>query len=595
MVSLVYRLWNHLNQRRRRQVGLLMGLMLVSAFSEAISIGAVFPFLAVLAVPEKVLSNPIIAGMAKSWGIESATDLVLPIAAAFVALTLASAGIRMLLLWVSTRLAYATCSDLSLDIYRRTLYQPLLVHTERNSSAVISGMTDKVLAASIVLQQLLTLISAMLLLTVIMSVMFVINAQAAFVAVFIFGVSYGLITLLFRQKLRNNAQLLARESVQMVKAIQEGLGAIRDVLLEGTQKIYCEIYRRADYPLRRAEGNNIIIGGSPRFAVEAVGMVLIAIFAYVLSRQTGGLADALPMLGAFALAAQRILPALQQSYAAWSNISGNQASVNDTLDLLDQSLTPDQLQPAPNPLPFHRTIEFDAVHFRYASGKPWILKGLTLCVQKGARVGLVGSTGSGKSTTLDLLMGLMEPTQGRILIDGQPLSTANLRAWQRNIAHVPQSVYLSDSTFAENIAFGVLRENIDMNQVKRAADQARIATFIESSPDGYDALVGERGVRISGGQRQRIGIARALYRKPAVLVFDEATSALDNVTEQEIMEAIEGLSRDITIVIVAHRLSTVKRCDSIVELGGGRVIAQGGYDYLLESSPSFRRMADAAG
>lgn len=594
IINLVRRLWIHLSQRRRRQVGLLMGLMLVSAFLEIISIGAVFPFLAVLAVPEKVLGNPVVAGMAKSWGVESAADLVIPITAAFVVLTLVSAGIRMLLLWVSTRLAYATCSDLSLDMYRRTLYQPLLVHTERNTSAVISGMTDKVLAASIVLQQLLTLISATLLLVVIMSVMFVINVQAAFVVVFIFGVSYGLITLLFRQKLRSNAQLLARESVQMVKAIQEGLGAIRDVLLDGTQQVYCEVYRRADYPLKRAEGNNIVIGGSPRFAVEAVGMVLIAIFAYVLSRQAGGLADALPMLGALALAAQRMLPALQQSYAAWSNISGNQASVNDTLDLLDQSLTPDRLQPAPDPLPFHRTIEFDAVRFRYANSKPWILKGLILSIQKGVRIGLVGSTGSGKSTTLDLLMGLIEPTQGCILIDGQPLSASNIRAWQRNIAHVPQSVYLSDSTFSENIAFGVLRENINMDEVKRAAEQARIAAFIESGPDGYDAVVGERGVRISGGQRQRIGIARALYKKPTVLVFDEATSALDNVTEQEIMEAIEGLSRDITIVIVAHRLSTVKRCDSIVELEGGKVIAQGTYDYLLENSPSFRKMAEAA-
>ena len=594
IANLTRRLWVHLSQRRRRQIGLLLCLMLINAFFEVISIGAVLPFLAVLASPERVVANPIIAGIAQTWGIASASDLVLPITIAFAALTLVSAGIRMLLLWASTRLAYATCSDLSLDVYRRTLYQPLLVHTERNSSAVISGITDKVLAASIVLQQLLTLISSMLLLLAIMSALLIINTTVASMVFLVFGTSYVLITLLFRKRLKNNAQSLALGSTQMIKAIQEGLGAIRDVLLDGTQQIYCAIYRRADYPLRRAEGNNIIIGGAPRFAIEALGMVLIAIFAYGLSRGTGGLTSALPMLGALALGAQRMLPALQQSYAAWSNIIGNQASMADTLDFLDQPLPADVLQPSPIPLPFHRDIQFDAVSFRYGSIKPWILDDFNLSIPKGSRIGLVGSTGSGKSTTLDLLMGLVEPTQGQILVDGQSVSGEHLRPWQKNIAHVPQSIYLTDSSLAENIAFGVQRENIDMRQVKLAARQARIAEFIECNADGYNAMVGERGVRISGGQRQRIGIARALYKQPTVLVFDEATSALDNFTEQEIMEAIEGLSRDITIVIVAHRLSTVRRCDAIIELGGGKVVAQGAYEYLLDNSPSFRQMAHVA-
>lgn len=589
---LIRRLWGHLSQRRRRQIGLLMCLMLISAFAEVLSIGAVLPFLAVLAAPEKVFANPIVAGFVQNWGIASAADLMLPITIVFATLTLLSAGIRMLLLWVSTRLAYVICSDLSLEVYRRTLFQPLLVHTERNSSTVISGITDKVLASSIVLQQLLTLISSMLVLVAIMSALLVINPIVALTVFLIFGTSYGIITLLFRKRLKRNAQFLALGSTQMIKAIQEGLGAIRDVLLDGTQKIFCDIYRRADYPLRRAEGNNIIIGGSPRFAIEALGMVLIAIFAYSLSRQSGGLSSALPILGALALGAQRMLPALQQSYAAWSNIMGNQASMAETLDFLDQPLPADVLQPAPAPMPFSKVINFAAVSFRYGSNKPWILDGLDISIAKGSRIGLVGSTGSGKSTTLDLLLGLVEPTQGQILVDGQPITGGHLRAWQRNIAHVPQSIYLSDSTVAENIAFGVRQEDIDMEQVKKAAQQARIAEFIENNADGYNALVGERGVRISGGQRQRIGIARALYKQPTVLVFDEATSALDNFTEKEIMEAIEGLSRDITIVIVAHRLSTVRSCDTIIELGGGNVIAQGSYEYLLENSQSFRQMAN---
>jgi ATP-binding cassette subfamily B protein len=250
--------------------------------------------------------------------------------------------------------------------------------------------------------------------------------------------------------------------------------------------------------------------------------------------------------------------------------------------------------PIPAPLSFGDAIRFESVCFRYGSDGPWVLDGLSLAIPKGARIGFVGTTGSGKSTTLDLLMGLLEPASGQILVDGAPVNGERRRAWQRTIAHVPQSIYLADTTVAENIAFGVPREAIDPERVRQAARQAQIAEFIESRPDGYQAFVGERGIRLSGGQRQRIGIARALYKQATVLVFDEATSALDNATEQAVMDAIENLDRELTILIIAHRLSTVQRCDTIIELEHGRVVAQGSYEQLLERSPSFRRMARAA-
>jgi ATP-binding cassette subfamily B protein len=231
------------------------------------------------------------------------------------------------------------------------------------------------------------------------------------------------------------------------------------------------------------------------------------------------------------------------------------------------------------------------VRFRYTDDGPWVLDGLNLSIAKGTRVGFVGSTGSGKSTTLDLLMGLLIPTEGELLVDGQSISGNRLRAWQRSIAHVPQSIYLADNTLAENIAFGVPPDTINLERVQQAARQAQISDFIESNLEGYQAYVGERGVRLSGGQRQRIGIARALYKQASVLVFDEATSALDSTTEQSVMDAIEGLNSDITILVIAHRLTTVRRCDLIVELEHGRVVAQGTYEQLLECSPSFRRMA----
>ena len=589
--NLLVRIWHHLSRRRKRQFVLLLGLMLVSGFAEVVSLGAVLPFLGILVAPDRVFNHPIVADEAFAWGITSADQLVLPLTVAFAAAALMAGSVRILLLWASTRLAVASGADLSIEVYRRTLYQPYQVHVARNSSTVLSGISKVNGVVFGVLLPLLTLGSSIVLLVAITLALIAIDPIVALAAAIGFGVSYGLITWMSRRRLLRNSQCISYEQTQVVKALQEGLGGIRDVLLDGTQPVYCDIYRKADYPLRRAQGSNVFIGGSPRYIMEALGMVLIAALAFGLTRQVGGIATALPVLGALALGAQRLLPALQQTYSAWANITGSYASLADTIELLDQPLLTEMLQPAPAPLLFHKEIQCRGARFRYANDGPWVLDGLSLVIPKGARVGFVGSTGSGKSTTLDLLMGLLMPTEGELLVDGQPIIGNCIRAWQQTIAHVPQSIFLADTTLAENIAFGVPPDTIDLDRVQQAARQAQIADFIESSPEGYQAYVGERGIRLSGGQRQRIGIARALYKQASVLVFDEATSALDNATEQSVMDAIEGLSDDLTILLIAHRLTTVRHCDIIVELSHGQVVAQGTYEQLLESSPSFRSMA----
>lgn len=573
-----------------------MCLVLISAFAEVVSLGAVLPFLGVLAAPDMVFNHRLIADVVREWGITSADQLVLPLTVAFAVLVVLAGGIRMLLLWSSTRFAFASGAELSMEVYRRTLYQPYHVHVARSSSDVISGITMKVGGTVLgVVLPLLTLISSTTALLAIMIALIAIDPVIALVATVGFGSSYGLITWFSRRRLHRNSQHIASEHTQIVKALQEGLGGIRDVLLDGTQPVYCDVYRQADQRLRRAQGDNVFLAQSPRYAIETLGMVLIAALAYGLSRQPGGIATALPVLGALALGAQRLLPALQQSYGAWATIAGSHASLADTIELLDQPVSEELFQALPEPLQFYQAIQFKAVRFRYGNDGPWVLKGVSLTLAKGSRIGFVGGTGSGKSTTMDLLMGLLTPTEGEILVDGQPVSGKRTRAWQRTIAHVPQSIYLADATVAENIAFGVPREAIDIERVKEAARQAHIADFIESREHSYDAFVGERGVRLSGGQRQRIGIARALYKRASVLVLDEATSALDNITEQSVMDAIEGLSRDLTILLIAHRLTTVRRCDTIIELGSGCVTAQGSYEQLLASSPSFQQMAHAAG
>lgn len=592
--SLLIRLWQHLSWRRRRQFRLLIGLMLVSAFSEVVSLGAVLPFLGILISPDTLLSLPLIPDVAQSLGIISADQLVLFFTVAFGSIALIAGAIRIFLLWAINRLAFTSGADLGIEVYRRTLYQAYWVHVARNSSEVISGITNKVNSVVFgVLLPFLTLVSSTLLLVAILLALIVIDPMVASVSALGFGASYALITWLSRRRLHRNSQRIAYEQTQVVKALQEGLGGIRDVLLDGTQSVYCDIYRHADHPLRMAQGNNSFISSSPRFMMEALGIVLISTLAFALSRQAGGIAIALPVLGALALGAQRLLPALQSIYSSWASISGSYASLADIIQLLDQPMSPELVQPACTPLHFQETIRFDAVRFRYNCDSPWVLNDINLLISKGSRVGFIGSSGSGKSTTLDLLMGLLTPTEGEIMVDGLPISGNRLRAWQRSIAHVPQSIYLADTTLAQNIAFGVPPDSIDLDRVKQAARQAQIADFIESIPEGYLAYVGERGMRLSGGQRQRIGIARALYKQATVLVLDEATSALDSAAEQSVMDAIEGLNRDLTVLIIAHRLTTVRRCNTIVELVNGRVVAQGTYEQLFNSSHSFRRTVSA--
>ncbi len=591
LADLLFRLWHHLSHRRQLQLTLLIGLMLVSACAEVVSIGAVLPFLGILVAPDRVFYHPYALETLQVLGITSADQLVLPLTVAFGATALIAGAIRILLLRFSTSYAFGCGSDLGIEVYRRTLYQPYQVHVARNSSEVISGFNKVHSVVAAVLLPLMTLISSTLLLVAITFALVAIDPMVASFAALGFGTTYGLITWFSRRQLQLNSQYIAHEQTQVVKALQEGLGGIRDVLLDGTQPVYCNNYRQADQRLRRAEGNNAYISQSPRYIIEALGMLLIAATAYVLNSQPGGISTALPVLGALALGSQRLLPALQQIYFSWASIAGSHASMADAIALLDQPLPAELMLPAPAPLIFKDSIRFSGVRFRYTTDGPWVLDGLNLTIPSGSRVGFVGITGSGKSTTLDLLMGLLMPSEGEFLVDGQSITSNCLRAWQRCIAHVPQNIYLSDATLAENIAFGVPLEAIDHIRVKLAARQAQIADFIENSPKGYQAYVGERGIRLSGGQRQRIGIARALYKQASVLVFDEATSALDNATEKSVMNAIEGLGSNLTILLIAHRLTTIQHCDIIFVIEQGRVVAQGTYEQLLEFSPSFSKMA----
>lgn len=563
------RIWMQLPSRRRNQFLLLFALMVLASVAEIVSIGSVLPFLAILMSPDKVLDNPWLGAVIRISGLTRPQELLLSLTTLFCVAVLLSASIRLFLSWVSMRFAFGIGIDMSLEIYRRTLYQPYSIHVSRNSSEVIAGITTKVNA--IIFNGILptlVLLTSLILIFAILVTLISIDTSSTFLVLLGVGGFYALVMKVTRNRMANNGRRIAYESTQVIKALQEGLGGIRDVLLDGSQETYCAIYRAAEVPLLRSQGANQFIVQSPRFIVESFGMIVIVILAYVLSQRLGGIADGFPVLGALAIGAQRLLPLMQQGYAAWASIHSNKANFEDTLQLLEQPLPAYTKLPIADPIPFTGQISFENVSFRYSDRHPWIIRNLSFSLNCGARLGIVGTTGSGKSTFIDIFMGLLPPTEGVLKVDGQQIDNQTLRSWQAHIAHVPQSIYMADSTIEENIAFGIPANKIDRAKMVEAARKAQIAEDIESWSDGYQTRVGERGVRLSGGQRQRVGIARALYKNADIIVFDEATSALDNETERAVMEAIDGLSNDLTVVIIAHRLTTLRNCTEILELKG---------------------------
>jgi len=570
---MIKKLWQHLTKRRRRQFLLLLILMVLASIMEVVSIGIVVPFLAALTSPEQIYQHQLAQPLIQILEITDPSQLLLPLTIIFVVAILIAAAVRLLLLYVSTRLSYATGADLSIDIYRRTLYQDYSIHTSRNSSEIINSIITK---TNIVINQtlvpLITFTSSVVIMIGIISIVFTINAQVALITFSIFALFYWIITFFTKNFLQRNSQLIADQSTQMVKSLQEGLGGIRDVLIDGTQEFYCKLYQNSDLSLRRASGDNVFIASSPRYLMEAIGMILIAILAYSLTLQEGGMVVAIPVLGALAVGAHKLLPALQQAYGSYSLIKGAKSSFIDVLNLLNQPMPYNSSQDLINLTPFEREIVFKDLSFKYTKDTPWILKNVNLSIKKGETVGFIGVTGSGKSTLIDILMSLLSPTSGELLVDGVAITQENRRAWQEHISHVPQNIYLADSTIQENIAFGVKLEEIKEHKVTQAAQQAQIAGVINNLKNKYKAFVGEQGVQLSGGQRQRIGIARALYKDSDVLIFDEATSALDNQTEKKIMQQITQLKDNQTIFIIAHRLTTLKQCDYIIRLNTDHTI-----------------------
>jgi ABC-type multidrug transport system fused ATPase/permease subunit len=564
-VDPLVRLYRSLSHRRRRQLLLMLAVMLTGAAAELVTIGAVLPFLAFLTRG----GGAAMPGAAARWLAALGVDGIFSASILLIAGAVGAAIVRLVLLWLNQRYVMAVSHDIATAMFGRMLRQPYADYVKRNSSEALASM-DKVRdIATATLQPLMQGIVALIMSLLIGALLFAISPLATVAAASAIGLVYAGISLLTRNRLRANSRILAGASRDRVKMVQEALGGIRDIILDRSQPLFEESFGVLDRRFRRASAVNIFISQGPRFVVEAAGIGTIALIALVMSLRPGGIVDAIPALGALALGSQRLLPLIQQAYYGWSQTAGNLQSIDDIAATLAMPVLAAPRESAA--LPFEDRIAFEQVSFGYGGGR-LALHDVSLVIPRGSRIGIAGTTGSGKSSLLDLLMGLLEPSSGAIRVDGRLLDAETRPRWQASLAHVPQAIFLIDDSIAANIAFGRAAGGIDLDRVRACARAAHVADFVEELPDGYETRVGERGIRLSGGQRQRIGIARALYKDARVLILDEATSALDDETEAAVIASIMALGPELTIVMIAHRRSTLEGCDAIVRLENGRIV-----------------------
>lgn len=560
-------LWQNISKKRRKQLVLLLALMILTSFLEMLSVGSVLPFIAALTNPEHLFQNKYMQPLFELLGIIRPDQMAFPFSVIFVCATLFAGVIRITLLYLSTYLTQAIGADLSIEIYRRTLYQDYLVHVSRNSSEIVNGILLKTnMVSDQVISPILALFGSIFIITGLISVLIFIDAAVAFVLFASLSIIYFSIMKSTSFRLKQNSITINLKSTEKVKALQEGLLGFREVLLNQAQNFYSKIFQNADLPVRNAMANSQFLAGCPKFAIEAFGMSIVAVLAYLMTTQSDHPLGAIPVLAAFAIGAQRILPALQQVYNSYISYKSADESFKEVLVLLKQPL-PEYLENNSfNDVLFSHRIELKNVSFKYSEDSTFVLENVNLVINKGDKVGFIGETGSGKSTLIDIIIGLLSPSDGMLLVDGKEINIKNRHLWQQKISNVPQNINLFDTSVEENIAFGMTGDEINYAKVLDAAKVAQLSKLIDGWDDKYQTLIGEHGVRISGGQRQRIGIARALYKESDLLILDEATSALDNKTEENTIKSIIDSNKDVTILMIAHRLTTLKHCNKIIEL-----------------------------
>ena len=590
-----YRLiWQILTKREQKRYLILLGLSLIMSLFEVAGVAVILPFLKIISDPSYIQTNWLFIWFQGVTGIKTDLQVIMATGAIVFLVILLGMAVRAATSYVEIRFGLMRAYSIGSRLLAGYLRQPYVFFLSRNSADVGQNLlseVDNVIRESVLPAVLL--ISSTLVTLLIAAFLFAVQPYVAIGATILLVSVYTGVYRSMRGWLARISDARFVANRDRFHVVNEAMGGIKELKLMGLEDQFLRRFTGPAHAMAQLQTAGLLIGRLPRYALEAVcygGFILMVLIMVVTDNEN--MQNALPTFGLIGMAAMKLFPALQ---AIYSNLTSMRYSAQ-SLEKLHHAVT-SLADPAPQDTSFpalqlDNALELRDLSFSYPGAEAPSLSGLSLTIPARTTIGIVGGTGAGKTTLIDLVLGLLRPDSGEILVDGQVVSDQRVRSWQKSLGYVPQAIFLSDDTVAANIAFGIDKEHIDDAAVERAAKIANLHDFVtEELPQSYDTMVGERGVRLSGGQRQRIGIARALYHNPEVLILDEATSALDNLTEKAVMEAVHNLGRAKTIIMIAHRLTTVKNCDIIYLLKRGKVEAQGTYDQLIAENASFRKLA----
>lgn len=598
MFKLIKELFRLLTPRQRRRFYSLQILVVITAFAEIVGIGSIVPLMALVGDMSMLEQDNIISQVYQASGISSATQFVFLLGVGVLVMLFISAVVSMFTTWRLSMFATKVGTEIADRLYTHYLKQDWLFHASGSSAQLTKKIANETTRVTGVVLLPLMEMNARIALVLFMSVgIFLYDSKVAIVGLVVFVIAYFILYKLVRKVLWRNGQSISAVYEQRFRLMNEGFGGIKDVLLLGRDDDLIKRFNQTGNILARSQGANTALAQVPRYFMELIAFgSMIALVLYLITTHDGKLGIVLPIISVYALAGFKLLPAFQQIYSSIAKIKGNIAAFEsirqDLLESTKRTISALKNEKI-NEKNLHLTAEItlENIGFTYPGKQNPAISQLNMQIKANRVVGIVGPSGSGKSTLIDILLGLIQPQNGHLKVDGQEITEGNLRAWQKTIGFVPQSIFLSEGSIAENVAFGINEKEINFVQVKKALRLAHLDELITSLDQGIHTKVGERGIQLSGGQRQRIGIARALYYEADVLVFDEATSALDGITEKMIMEAIHDFSGEKTIIMIAHRLKTVQKCDQIFFINQGRVVDKGTYEELIEKNSMFKKMA----
>jgi len=597
-MGIIRKILDLLTPKERKRLYLLFGAMTISGLIEVVGVASIMPFLSLITDPGVIQENTILSWFFTNLNFQSTNRFLVWAGAVVLIILVVSNILALLARWGLSRFSWMRNHSLSIKLLKKYIFQPYIFFLNHNTSTLGKNILSEVQqAVTGVILPILEILSRGVVALFIFIMLIAVEPILALLLTVVLGGAYFGIYRLIKQRLYNLGKVRYQNNTDRFKAVNEAFGDIKLLKVRNSEKFFIDSYSKPSFQFSKNNATNQILSQFPRYIMEIIafgGIIVVVLYLLITGR---GFQEFLPLIGLYAFATYRLMPALQAVFSAITQVRFNTHLLDVLYDDIcsfekSSEITPEKMKS--EKLFYKKEVRLENITFSYPDTSIPTVKNLNVTIRPNTSVAFVGSTGAGKTTIANIILGLLWPDNGRILIDGEEINHNNLPEWQKKLGYIPQEIYLQDDTLARNIAYGVEDDKINMEIIRSSAKIANIHNFIINElPDGYNTVIGERGVRLSGGQRQRIGIARALYHNPSVLVLDEATSALDNATEKEVFAAIENIARTKTLIIIAHRLTTVENCDNIYVLDGGKVVDSGKYGYLMKNSINFQKIAQA--